>query len=103
MSNKLTGYPDGPFPGQSSSFPGCTWELACPECGDRSIDRDNPAGGDHRAVVVYPDRDDYDSPIGTRGGYVQIDLQCSDGHHFALVIGNHKGAEIIGLARSEPR
>lgn len=54
-----------------------------------------------RGRGVFPDRDDYDSPIGTRGGYVQIDLQCSDGHHFALVIGNHKGAEIIGLARRE--
>jgi hypothetical protein len=73
--------------------------ISCPSCGDTSsIDRWPPTGKDHEAVTVHPDADRYDSPIGTRGGYVQIDLVCGCGQLFALVIGNHKGAEIMNLA-----
>jgi hypothetical protein len=72
------------------------WQLRCPECGDENVDRENYAP-DHEAVAIQPDRDDYDSPIGTRGGYVQVSLQCSYGHPFAVVIANHKGAEFIGV------
>jgi hypothetical protein len=43
------------------------------------IDRQD-TGGDQVSVMVHPDRDDYDSPVGTRGGYT-----------FSLIIGNHKG------------
>jgi hypothetical protein len=54
---------------------------------------------------MEPDRDEYVSPVGTRGGFVKIDLSCSAGHRFDLVIGNHKGAEIIGIVRGadDPR
>jgi hypothetical protein len=46
---------------------------------------------------VHPDHDDYDSPIGTRGGYVRVDLECSGGHSYALIVASHKGAEFLGL------
>lgn len=72
------------------------WQLCCPECGEQSVDREDN-GGDHEAVIVQPDRDDYDSPIGTRGGYLQVDLYCVAGHRFALVVANHKGAEFVGV------
>jgi hypothetical protein len=68
--------------------------LTCPICGTEQIER-NCEGGDHNAVHVHKDRDDYDSPVGTRGGYVEIALCCASGHPFDLVIGNHKGAEVI--------
>jgi hypothetical protein len=50
-------------------------------------------------VTVHPDRNDYDSPVGTRGGYVRIDLVCGAGHAFSLIIGNHKDTEVIGLVQ----
>jgi hypothetical protein len=77
--------------------PGVGGQLRCPECGETNIDRKDYS--DSGAVTVFPDRDDFDSPIGTRGGYVQIELFCINGHRFALVIANHKGEEMIGLAR----
>lgn len=74
------------------------WDIRCPECGDSNVE-ENPA-------QVFPDRDEYDSPIHTRGGYVQINLICSGGgHHFALVVANHKGAErleVIPLEEPPP-
>lgn len=72
--------------------------MPCPECGQPGVEQTGPhdGDGDHRAVTVHPDRDEYDSPIGTRGGYTQIDLWCPDGHQFALIIANHKGDEYIG-------
>jgi hypothetical protein len=54
-------------------------------------------GGDNLSVTLAPDRDDYDSPAGTRGGYVRIDLHCPGDHHSSLIIGNHKGAEILTM------
>lgn len=71
------------------------WQVGCPTCGAEEVDRET--GRDHESVMLHPDRDDYDSPIGTRGGYVQIDLTCAEGHEFALVIANHKGAEVVGV------
>lgn len=69
------------------------WLLVCPECGEEWIeDPDSTA-------IVHPDRDQYDSPLNTRGGWVQINLVCSRGHTFALVIANHKGVHMIGYAR----
>jgi hypothetical protein len=50
-----------------------------------------------RPGAIQPDRDGYDSPIGTRGGYVSVALGCGAGHEFYLVIANHKGAEFIAV------
>lgn len=85
--------------------PGVHWMLhmSCPECDQPGVEQTGPddGDGDHRAVTVHPDRDEYDSPIGTRGGYTQIDLWCPDGHQFALIIANHKGDEYIGAVAAE--
>ncbi|MFJ6759514.1 hypothetical protein ACIQNK_31425 [Streptomyces sp. NPDC091273] len=78
------------------------WQVQCPACGIQEIERAMD-GGDHESVAVHPDRDDYDSPLGTRGGYVRVDLACAAGHGFALIIGNHKGAEYIGVVPSADR
>ncbi|MFF4952566.1 hypothetical protein [Streptomyces chattanoogensis] len=73
------------------------WQLMCPACGAGEVENVDYAP-DHEAVTVHPDRDEYDSPIGTRGGYVRVDLECSaGGHGFALIVGNHKGAEFVGV------
>lgn len=72
------------------------WKLMCPACGISEVEQ-AAAGGDHGAVTVQPDRDDYDSPLGTRGGYVRVDLTCAAGHGFALIVGNHKGEEFVGV------
>ncbi|MEV4942210.1 hypothetical protein [Streptomyces zaomyceticus] len=77
------------------------WQVHCPACGIPEIERAKD-GGDHESVAVHPDRDAFDSPLGTRGGYVRIDLTCGAGHGFAFIIGNHKGAEIVGvIARTD--
>jgi hypothetical protein len=72
------------------------WRLNCPACGIDEVERADETA-DHEAVTVHPDRDNYDSPLGTRGGYVRVDLTCSDGHGFAFVMSNHKGAEFVGV------
>jgi hypothetical protein len=72
------------------------WELRCPECGEIGVEQMG-RGGDHEAVTLHPDRDAYESPINTRGGYVRIELFCPSGHGFDLIIANHKGAEVIGI------
>lgn len=88
---------------QSVDFRGentiAVWEILCPTCGNCVEQFDTSGfGGDHGAVTIHPDRDDYDSPIGTRGGYVQIDLECAGGAHvFSLVSANHKGSQYLGL------
>jgi len=94
------GYPQpkGPLPLTDYDGDQLSWALLCPECGEMGIDRPD-LGGDHASVTVHPDRDDYDSPVGTRGGYVRIDLVCCAGHAFSLIIGNHKGTEVIGLVQ----
>lgn len=88
---------------EDRDLPGVRWMLhvPCPDCGDPGVEQTGPDEGDddhgdHRAVTVHPDRDRYESPIGTRGGYTQIDLWCPAGHQFALIIANHKGIEYIG-------
>lgn len=89
------------------------WRVQCPECSAPEIERgeldgtgalpydpdDDAEGGDHTAVTVHPDRDAHDSPIGTRGGYVEIRLWCGMGHNFRLVVANHKGAEYLAVVR----
>jgi hypothetical protein len=72
------------------------WQLRCPECGEDCVER---LGGDDASVTVVSDRDEYDSPIGTRGGFVCVKLFCSTGHGFDLIIANHKGLEFIGVKR----
>lgn len=79
------------------------WRLACPECGDTCVEQQGPGPGDHAAVTVQPDRDAHDSPIGTRGGYVKIELFCPSGHGFDLVIANHKGCEYVGIVPAGDR
>lgn len=85
---------------ESRNQPGVHWMLhmPCPECGEPGVEQTgpDPDDGGEAAVTVHPDRDEYDSPIGTRGGYTQIDLWCPHGHSFALIIANHKGDEYIG-------
>ncbi|WFB08279.1 hypothetical protein LRS74_15370 [Streptomyces sp. LX-29] len=72
------------------------WKLMCPACGITEVER-AADGGDHGSVTVHPDRDAYDSPLGTRGGYLQVDLTCAAGHGFAFIMGNHKGEEFVGV------
>jgi hypothetical protein len=74
-----------------------SWQLCCPVCGAAEVEQGVYSGGDHTAVSVHPDRDAYNSPVGTRGGYVSIALECTAGHRFDLVIANHKGAEYLAL------
>jgi hypothetical protein len=61
--------------------------LGCPACGDDCVEQIGH-GGDLAAVTVQPDRDGYDSPIGTRGGYVRVELFCPARHGFDLIIAN---------------
>jgi hypothetical protein len=75
--------------------------MPCPECGEFTVEQTGPDDGgdyglDHTAVTIHTDQDSYDSPIGTRGGYTQVDLWCPAGHRFALIVANHKGEEYIG-------
>lgn len=89
--------PGAPFAGAM----GLSWQVLCPKCTDRqpNIDRigsDGEYGPDERAVIVHPDRDEYSSPLGTRGGWVEIQLTCGF-HNFSLVVANHKGEEYIGI------
>lgn len=87
-----------------ASFGGATglsWQVNCPQCEppQQGVDRYGMEGygPDHEAVTVHPDRDEYESPMGTRGGRVEIKLTCVYGHYFTLIIANHKGAEFIGI------
>ncbi|MFC8447625.1 hypothetical protein [Kitasatospora sp. NPDC057223] len=80
------------------------WQVHCPRCAEPSIDRGTinedgtlSQGGDHEAVTVHPDRDNYDGPIETRGGYVEVALYCGAGHAFQLIVANHKGAEYVAV------
>ena len=82
--------------------PDLMWHIHCPTCGDSTMDRAGPSGGDHTAVTLHPDRDAYESPIETRGGYLRVELHCPAGHHHALIVANHKGSEYLALVPSEP-
>jgi hypothetical protein len=65
--------------------------IHCPVCLTCQIeDHDNTA-------IVHEDRDEYDSPAGTRGGYVEIPLECIMGHQIAVLVGNHKGQHYINV------
>jgi hypothetical protein len=105
LEEELT--PRLPVP-EERQIDGVLWLLRvpCPECGEFTVEQTGPDDGpdyglDHRAVTVHPDRDSYDSPIGTRGGYTQIDLWCPAGHSFALIIANHKGDEYFGAITAQ--
>ncbi|MFH8581647.1 hypothetical protein [Streptomyces zaomyceticus] len=102
-------------PATMTASPGTLiWQLACPECGATEIERgdfdeeagtvpydpdDETPGGDEKSVTVHPDKDSYSSPIGTRGGFVEIRMWCAGGHAFQLIIANHKGAEYLAAVR----
>ena len=90
--------PDGELL-ERADLPGASaaWLLHRPVCLSAEVEQGLGSGGDHSAVTVQPDRDRYDSPIGTRGGYISIELHCPYGHDFDLVIANHKGAEYVGV------
>jgi len=89
------------FVGGAGTTPGTWgWELRCPFCGANTIDRnvDGEYVDDHKAVTVHPDQDKYESPIGTRGGFVSISMLCATcGRGFDFVVANHKGSEQIGI------
>lgn len=73
-------------------------QLRCPECDEINIDRGAYFGsivGPDEGVTTFWDEDEYQSPAGTRGGYIQIDMHCAEGHSFSLFIGNHKGSEYL--------
>jgi hypothetical protein len=87
------------------------WRLACPQCAAPEIERgdfdeesgtvvyDDTPSRDETSVTVHPDTDDYASPIGTRGGFVEVRMWCAAGHAFKLVVANHKGAEYVAVVR----
>lgn len=76
-------------------------QLCCPVCGNDAIDRLDY--DDVKSVIVHADRDDYDSPAGTRGGWVQVQLYCQGGHCFDLLVANHKGSEFMSLVEAPGR
>lgn len=101
-------------PASHTAGPGTLiWQLACPECaaleiergsfdeeaGEVAYDPDDERSSDETSVTVHPDRDSYSSPIGTRGGFVEIRMWCGAGHAFQLVVANHKGAEYVAVVR----
>lgn len=85
------------------------YDFLCPWCENNLLDRIkvNPDGTwnwaicyDDESVYVHPDRDEYDSPARTRGGYVRIDhfcLNCEVGISF--FVANAKGMEYLHAAR----
>lgn len=64
--------------------------LLCPWCKEPTIE-------DMGDILVFPDLDGYDSPAGTRGGYIRADLSCCCGAQLSLFTGNHKGAHQVTL------
>lgn len=71
------------------------WQVVrCPRCESDTIEEDPDS------VTIFPDRDEYDSPIGTRGGYVNVDLRCSGcSCAFTFTVGNHKGRQVFACSR----
>lgn len=56
------------------------------------------AGLDYEAVTVHSDRDSQGGPLGTRSGFISVELTCAAGHGSDFIIGNHKRAEFVGVA-----
>ena len=49
--------------------------------------------------AVGPDRDEYDSPAGSRGGWIETRGDCSCcGQRYSFIVGNHKGALCLRIA-----
>lgn len=71
------------------------WQVKCPACGIEEVEQGE--GPDHEAATVHPDRDGHGSPLGTRGGFVSVELACAAGHGFDFIISNHEGAEFVGV------
>jgi hypothetical protein len=76
------------------------WTIHCPVCGSELIEHDS---GSKASVHVHPDRDEYDSPAGTRGEYILVQLFCDSGHGFDLVTGNHKGQQQLAIVKAGER
>jgi hypothetical protein len=69
--------------------------LRCPHCGSP----DGMEDGD-TVYATGPDHDAYDSPAGTRGGWLELRGICSLCRTpFSLVIGNHKGMLCLNVAK----
>jgi hypothetical protein len=67
--------------------------LLCPRC----FQWGGMESGD-RPSCIGEDRDEYDSPIGTRGGWTAFDGQCSAcGCEWKLYVANHKGMLFLGV------
>lgn len=72
------------------------WQVQCPVCATSNVERE-PFMDDDASVTLHPDKDDYASPIGTRGGFVEVNLACESQHRFQIIVANHKGAEFVGV------
>ena len=72
------------------------WQVQCPVCATSNVERD-PFMDDDASVRLNPDKDEYASPIYTRGGFVEVSLACEVGHGFKIIVANHKGAEFVGV------
>ena len=70
------------------------WQVQCPVCANSNVERDPD---DDASVRLHPDKDEYASPISTRGGFVEVYLACTSGHRFQIIVANHKGAEFVGV------
>lgn len=57
--------------------------VNCPTCTDALIHFQTP--------IQHPDHDDYDSPAGTRGEWLEIPAGCECGARLTLILSNHKG------------
>lgn len=51
--------------------------------------------------VTHADRDEYDSPAGTRGGWAEARCSCTCGVQYRLIIANHKGDLVLSLVEDE--
>lgn len=73
--------------------------LACPVCGETHGMED----GDD-VYAAGPDLDAYDSPSGTRGGWIETRGFCSCcSWRYLLVVANHKGSLTIFVRGVEQR
>lgn len=69
--------------------------ILCPACGEGHGCMED---GDE-IYAIGPDRDEYESPMHTRGGWLETRGVCSGcGTGYSLVLANHKGSLAIGIA-----
>jgi hypothetical protein len=80
------GEPEGDM--YAKALAGSQCIVACPVCG---FDY-NHAG----TPEVLDGEDNYATKLGPRGNVIRIPFWCEDGHHWVLLIGQHKGREFMG-------